>query len=263
MNGALSYNSNSLQTYNPTTKVGIITNSIEHTNLPTKIADIFTKADANGSVIPAINYPSKAVTIAGVIAGSTQADLDDRIDTFKGYFNGKDKNLDITYGSGTRRYIATVNTISVQRQQNTLWAAFTIEFVCTSPFGIDTSATVITNQTDYTSASLTVTPTIGGNAPVQYPIITITIDALTGSGDYVQITNNNTDQQMMLWGFSLSAGAVIVIDSYKRTVTINGGEVDYRGTFLEVGPGAQSITYTDGFTTRQVDILMNYYKRWL
>lgn len=263
MNGGLSYNTNNLQTYSPATQTGIITNVIDHANLPEKVMNLFAKADANGSAIPAINYPSKRITISGFIAGSTQADLDNRIDTFKGYFNGKDGNLDITYGPGTRRYIATANTISVQRQQKALWASFSIEFVCTAPFGVDTTATTITNQSNYTSATLTVNPTIAGNAPVQYPVITITIDALTGIGDYVQITNNNTDQQMMLWGFSLSAGAIIVIDSYKRTVTINGGEVDYRGTFLEVGPGAQSITYTDGFDTRQVDILMNYYKRWL
>lgn len=263
MNGDITFNSNDLQTFSPSTNVGIITNVIEHTNIPEKQAELFAKADANSSVIPAINYPSKKITIGGIIKGSSAADLDSRIDTFKGYFNGKDKNLDIAYGSGTRRYIATSNATAITRQQKALYASFTIEFVCTSPFGVDTSATNIANQANYTSATLNITPTIAGNAPVQYPVITLTLDALTGSGDYVQITNNNNDQQMLLYGFSLSAGTVIVIDSYARAVTINGVEVDYRGTFLELEPGAASLTYTDGFTTRQVDILIEYYKRWL
>lgn len=274
MNGDITFNSNDLQTYSPTTNRGIITNLIDHTNIPDKIAELFAKADANASAIPSITYPTKKITISGAIKGAEQVsggvviatdqqDLDNLIDTFKGYFNGKDKNLDIAYGTGTRRYIATANTISVTREQKAPYATFTVEFICTSPFGVDTSATTITNQANYTSATLTVTPTIAGSAPVQYPLITLTIDSLTGTGDYVQITNNNNDQQMLLYGFSLTNGTVIVIDSYLRTVTINGTEVDYLGTFLELEPGANSLTYTDGFTTRQVDILMTYYKRWL
>ena len=144
-----------------------------------------------------------------------------------------------------------------------MWASFTVEFICPQPFGVDTTATTITNSANYTSATLNVTPTIAGSAPVQYPVITITIDALTGTGDYIQITDDNTGQEMLIYGFSLTAGDVLVIDSFTRTVTINDVEIDYRGAFLELEPGAQSITYTDGFTTRTVDILMEYYKRWL
>lgn len=263
MNGDITFNSNNLQTYDPDTKVGIITNLIDHTSIPEKLAELYAKADANGSSLPSINYPSKKISIGGHIVGSSQADLDDRIDTFKGYFNGKEKNLDIAYGSGTRRYVATANTISVIRQQKALWASFTIEFICTQPFGVDTTATVIANQSNYTSASLDMNPTIGGSAPVQYPVISITIDALTGDGDYIQVTNNENGQDMVLYGLGLEAGDVVVIDCFNRTVTVNDELVDYNGVFLELEPGAQSITYLDGFDTRTVDILVNYFRRWL
>lgn len=264
MTGDLSFNSNDLQTFSRSNLVGINTNVIEHTNLPDKIAEIFAKADANSSVIPTINYPSKKVQIGGTIHGSSQADLDDRIDTFKGYFNGKDKNLDITYGSATtRRYIATVNTLSVQRQDNALFATFSIEFICSQPFGLDTSTTSLISSLNYTSGSLTSTPTIGGNAPYQLPVFTITIDALTGAGDYVKISNDNTNQDIMVYGVGLTAGDVIEIDCFNRTVKLNGTDIDYYGIFLELPPGASSITYVDGFTTRTVDIEATYYKRWL
>jgi len=46
-------------------------------------------------------------------------------------------------------------------------------------------------------------------------------------------------------------------------VTINDTRVDYEGTFLEVEPGAAALTYSDGFTTRNVDILVEYTKRYL
>lgn len=264
MNGDLTYNSNDLQTYDPTTNVGILTNVIEHTNLPEKIATLFAKADADGSSIPSINYPSKKVNIAGMIKGSTQADLDSRIDTFKGYFTGKDKNLDITYGSSTRRYIATANTVSVVRQDKAIFATFAIEFICTNPFGLDTSTTNLwTAKSAFSSATFTETPTIGGNAPYQLPVITITINSLTGAGDYVQISNDNNNQELLIYGQGLQAGDVIIIDCAERTVTLNGTEIDYYGTFLELEPGAASITYTDGFTTRSVDVSGVYTKRWL
>jgi len=146
MTGALTFDSNSLQTYSAATHVGIITNGIEHTNLPAKDAALYPLANANQSVIPYVGYPSKAITIKGAIVGSTSADLDSRIDSFKQYFFGKDKNLDIDYSGTTRRYVATVNTIRVQRQQKALWAEFQVEFICTLPFGKNTAATTALNQ---------------------------------------------------------------------------------------------------------------------
>lgn len=264
MNGDLTYNSNDLQTFNRTTKVGINTNVINHTNLPDQIATLYAKADADGSSIPSTNFPSKKITIGGTIHGSTQADLDSRIDTFKGYFNGKDKNLDITYSSGTRRYVATKNAISIEREEKALFATFQIEFICTNPFGLDTSTSNLwTAKTGFTAATFTEAPTVGGNAPFQLPIITITLTAITGAGDYVQISNDNNGQELMVYGQGLANGDVIVIDSVERSVTINGVEVDWYGTFLELAPGANSITYTDGFTTRTVNVSGVYTKRWL
>jgi len=64
MNGDLSYNSNDLQTYDTSTRVGIVTNRIEHTSIPEMVALLYAKADADGSTIPSILYPSKKVVIA-------------------------------------------------------------------------------------------------------------------------------------------------------------------------------------------------------
>lgn len=264
MNGELTFNSNDLQTYDPATDVGIVTNLIEHTDGPDMVMQLFGLADANGSSIPAINYPSKPVALAGAIKGSSQADLDSRIDTFKGYFTGKDKNLDVTYGSGTRRYIATAGVPKIQRKPRSYVALFQVPITCTNPFGLDTTATALfATHNNSTVATFTETPTVGGNAPFQLPIFTITIDALTGAGDYVMISNDNNNQEIMIYGQALEAGDVIVIDCVERTVTLNGAIIDYDGTFLELEPGANSITYTDGFTTRTVDVAASYTKMWL
>lgn len=264
MNGDLTFNSNDLQTFSPATNVGIITNVIDHTDGPSMLMGLYALADADGSSIPAINYPSKPIALAGVIKGSSEADLDSRIDTFKGYFTGKDKNLDIPYGSSTRRYIATAGTPKIQRKSGSFIAMFQIPITCTHPFGLDTTNTDLwATKVGFTSATFTESPTIGGNAPFQLPVITITINSLTGAGDYVQISNDNNNQEMLIYGQNLVASDVVVIDCAQRIVTINGVEVDYYGTFLELEPGSASITYTDGFTTRNVDISGVYAKRWL
>ncbi len=77
------------------------------------------------------------------------------------------------------------------------------------------------------------------------------------------ISNDNNNQEIMIYGIGLVATDVIVIDCAQRIVTLNGTEIDYNGTFLELEPGANSITYTDGFTTRTVDVAASYVKRWL
>lgn len=264
MDGSLTYNSNSLQTYDPTTGVGINTNSIKHTNIPDSVAELYIKANANDSVVPDQEYPSKTITLAGTIHGSTQADLDNRIDTFKGYFAQRNKNLDIAYGGSTRRYtVMKANSVGVERQDKALFATFTIELIC-KPFGYDTAATNLwAAKSGFTSATFTETPTIAGNAPYQLPVFTITINSLTGDGDYLLISNDNNNQEILLYGLGLEAGDVIVIDCVQRIVTVNDVEVDYSGTFLELEPGASSITYTDGFDTRNVDVSGVYTKLWL
>ena len=268
MNGDITFNSNDLQTDN------IITNAIDHTNIPEKVANLYQVANANKSAIPGIDYPSKTITISGVIKGieqvvdgvvtqTAQNNLDTMIDTFKGYLNGKEKNLDINYGGSTRRYIATQNTVSITRSGNKVFAPFKVEFICTQPFGIDTTATVITNTVGHTSATLNMTPTIAGTAPYQLPVFTITLTALTGTGDYIMLSNSNNGQEMLIYGYGLKNGDVLVIDCVNRIVTLNGVLIDYNGVFLELEPGANALTYTDGFTTRTVTIYGEYYKRYL
>jgi phage-related protein len=264
MDSGLTYNSNDLQTFDPATRVGINTNIISHTDMPDSVAELYIKANASDSDVPDQEYPAKTIKLGGTIHGSTEADLDSRIDTFKGYFAVRKQNLDINYGSSVRRYtMLKANSLSVVRTDKSLYATFTIDLIC-KPFGIDTTATDLwTPKTAFSSATFTETPTIEGSAPYQLPVITITINSLTGTGDYVQISNNNNGQELLLYGYSLEAGDVIVIDSVNRVITINDLEVPGYGTFLELTPGANSITYTDGFTTRSVDVEAEYNKRWL
>jgi len=264
MDGSVTYNTNSLQTFDPLTRVGINTNQILHTDIPDSIAQMYIIANSNDSVVPDEEFPSKVISLRGTIHGSTQANLDDRIDIFKGYFATRNVNLDISYGSGTRRYTAMKsNSVGIERQDRALFAKYSVELLC-KPFGFNTTASNLwTAKTGFTAATFSETPTITGNAPIQLPVFTITINAFTGTADYVQISNDENNQEILLFGLGLIATDIIVIDSNLRTVTVNGLEVDYIGTFITLEPGAASITYTDGFATRNVDVAGQYTPRWL
>lgn len=239
----LSYDSNSLQTAN------ILTNSIDHFSLPTKTLNLYALAQANRSAIPYISYPSKTITVTGVIVDTTIAGLDARLDTFRSYFVGQDKNLDIDYNGSTRRYIATVNTLTIDRPGGLLYANFSIEFICVIPFGTDTSQTTILNPTGRTLAAYTDSYTFAGTAPYQKPIFTITFTAISGGTTKTVTVGNASNGQSISVTRTWTAGDVLVVDTTLKTVTVNGVAVDFTGAFPEFPPGAQSITYNDNFTT--------------
>lgn len=262
MNGTASYNANSLNTYSVATRQGLFVSDIDHTSLPDKVMPIYPLAAADGNVASKANYPQKVITIKGGIAGNSQNDLDARIDSFKALFNVDGGNLDIEWEGSTRRYQAVIQGLPIVRRQKPTFATFTITFVC-QPFGSEISPTSLFSELNHTTSGYTATPTVAGTAPTQLPIITITLDALTGAGDFIQLTNNNNGQTMLIYGLGLQTGDVIVIDSSTKIVTINGVQVDVYGTFITFEPGSNSISYEDGFTTRTVDIVASYYKRYL
>lgn len=172
---AIAFDGNNLQTTVYTTS------DIDHENLPNKNANTYALAHANKSVLPFVNYPSRSITIKGNIKGTSIADCDAKMDAFKAYFNKKDANLDIGYNGGTRRYIATVQGLQVDRPKGLTTADFTVVFICTNPFGQNTSSTSLLTASGNTTQPTNFAPTFQGNAPYQLPVITLTYSAATNS----------------------------------------------------------------------------------
>lgn len=255
---AISFDANNLQTASGAGGLGIATSDIQHESLANKNANIYGLAHANRSSLPFVNYPSRQVTIKGYIKGSSIADTDSKVDAFKAYFNKKEGNLDIGYNSGTRRYIATVQGIDIDPDNGLTVREFTVVFICSIPFGQNTSASTFGTVSGNTAATTNVTGTLAGTAPYQLPVITITVTAVTGGDGYVVLTNHANGQGITLIGNTLVNGDVIVIDVQNRKVTLNGIEIDYLGSFPEVAPGSAQFDYADGFTTRTVTINITY-----
>lgn len=264
MDGTISFDSNSLQTYNYATGVGIITDNIDLDSLPTKNVSLYGQAHSNRSTIPFINYPSKTIPVTGTVRSDTATNLDTLLDTFRSYFVGQDKNLDIAYKGSTRRYIATVNTLNITRSANKKYAKFAIEFICTVPFGQDTSNTTALNQTGRTSNVYSDTYTFLGSAPIQLPVITITLTAVSSTGaQQLSWGNDDNGQGIVITSSTWANGDVVVIDCVNKTVTINGIAVDYTGAFPEFTPASHTFTYSDTFTSRTMTENVVYKKRYL
>lgn len=265
MTGAITFNTNDLQNYSAATRTGIITDKILHNDIPDKDVALMALANANGSVIPQSQYPSKKITISGTIKGSSDIDIDSRIDAFKAYFNGKDKNLDIVYAGTTRRYIATANAVAVERQNTGYFARFNVTFVCTNPFGRATALTTALNAAGRTLAGYTDSHTFVGSAPCLQPIITITLTAVSGGASFISWGNNTNGQGITITDQTWVSGDVLEIDTRTgyKTVKKNGVEIDFLGAFPEFAPGSQSFSYADGFTSRTMTELVQYYPEYL
>lgn len=262
MDGSIAFNANSLQTFDRVARVGIITDHIDNESSPDKDLTIYGIAHSNQSTIPNENSPSKTITITGTIVSDTPNNLSTLLNTFRGYFNGKDKNLDIGYGGIVRRYIATAKPPQITRSENKKYATFTIVFICTIPFGTDTTATVALNGTARTSATYTDTYTWLGSAPLQLPIVTITLTAVSATGPQQMFWgNSDTGQSLTITRSGWANGDVVVFDCVNKQITVNGVPFDFTGAFPEFTPGSHPMVYGDSFTSRTMTENVSYYVR--
>ncbi len=254
----ITFNGNDLQTDN------IITANIRHYQFPTYDTAVQALAHANKSKMLYAGFPSKIIVVSGKIFDTTVSALDTRLDTFKGYLTGFDKNLDIDYAGTTRRYIASVRNVNINRPFGLTYADFEIEFIALNPFGMETSTTSAKTATARTSDTYTDNYTFLGSAPWQYPIVTIEFTNLTGgTAKTVSFGNNNNGQTINITR-NWAVLDTLVIDSAEQLVTVNDIEVDFTGAFPEFESGVSSaMYYGDNLTTREFNYDVDYYKRYL
>lgn len=267
MTGGLTYNSNSLQTYNRVTQTGIITDDIDLDSIASRDLTVYPLAHANASAIPFGNYPNKVIPVTGTIKATSSNALDALLITFKSYFIGTNKNLDIPYNGSTIRFIATHNGVSIKRSKDKTYATFSINFLCSLPFGTDTANTTALNAVGRTGAVYSDQHTFLGSAPQQLPVITITLTAVSSTGSQQLFWgNNDTGQGIVITRTNWTAGDVVVIDLSDPTnqkVTVNGVPVDFGGAFPEFSPGLHTMTYTDSFTSRTATHNVVYKARYM
>lgn len=156
-------------------------------------------AREDGDVFISERYGPKRIALSGVIVGTSEADLESKIDTFKELFSRTQKNLDISWNGGTRRYVATCTRHNFDRDYyHTNMVPWTADFIVPSGVGTDTTTTTALNE----RALTTTTPAtdsftlVGSKAPK--PLITIKGNSATSSIRGIEYKNTDTGEKLVV-----------------------------------------------------------------
>ena len=233
---------------------------LNHETSPTPEIDLQKIARSNESTLLRKGFRTKTIQASVVVIDTTVAALDSRLDTFKKTIEGADKNLDIDFASGTRRYVCTGYVQSVDRKPR--MATITLKFDCYKSTGEDTTATVTTKSSKTTSPYAD-TLAVGGSAPAQ-PIITITLNSFVGASTrWIKLKNVDTGDAVLVSAADWLASDVVIINCETMIVTKNGTPVAYIGFVPTFPPGTVNWEYSDSFTSRNVNISFSAKNRWL
>ena len=250
----------------------ITTSSIQHENLAQKRLNIQKFADLEGGRMIKPEFDIKTKTIGGMIQGTSQSDLENNIDTFKKNLNYSEKNLDIEYGNGTRRYICTCSKISFDRKYYTIDAIdFELEFtVSDPPLGISLDTSTLESLGNTFSSATTATgeidgfPVYGGTFRPN-PIIKITFNSCNGI-KFVRFLNtdeNNVTTGTYIESYKWQDGDILIIDTKQGTVEVNGEVVDFFMGFPRFTLTNNEYTLFIAGKSYNVDLKIIYYSLWL
>jgi hypothetical protein len=220
-------------------------------------------AREDGEVIVAERYGRKIIRLQGVIRGSSQADLESKIDTFTELFSRPEKNLDIDWNGATRRFVATCVRHDFDRDHYHLSAVpWTAEFVV--PLGESQDTTSVT-PADATGELVTYDGganlgdtdfTLAGSKPPR-PIISIAdFDAGTSVKGF-EYKNVDTGERLIVtypgdWGNDRT----ILINCDAKTVTgtvVDGvlKALNFFGVFPRFKIGVNNVRITPGGIVNQ------------
>lgn len=225
---------------------------IKHETSPERMINSLKLARQDGEVIVDDTMAVKYIDIAGVLIGSSQSDLETKIDAFKELIARKDKNLDISWAGGTRRYVCrSINHEFNRDFFHILHVPYSIRFFVPTGSGKDTSSTNILNKTGATAITATTSTaavTFAGSYKPK-PIHRITINT-RGNADVIRVENTDTGDYMDVDlleadGTGFNNGDYFEIDEENQTVKKNGTtSLNYRGKFPSVIVGVNNLKVT-------------------
>jgi hypothetical protein len=214
---------------------------IKHESAPERFLNLLDLPRENGAVLVNDRYGRKTIPVQGYLIGTSEADLESKIDIFKELFSRRNKNLDISWNGGTRRYVATCIRHEFNRDHfNIGHVPWTAEFVVPSGVGENTTETSLIALEDF-SNTWTDVWTFDGSAPPK-PRITIAPQGTSATCLGIAIKNLDNGQRMVIPVLGgLSSGANIELDCRLKTVKVSSVVVPYYGQFPEFIVGANNV----------------------
>lgn len=127
---------------------------VKHESVAERIISSVDLAREDGQVLITQKYGVKKIYLTGHLTATTAALLEAAIDTFTELFSRPQKNLDVDWSTGTRRYVASCIKHEFDRDHfNLLFVPWTAEFVVLSGEGKDTAETTVVDDTVLTTTS--------------------------------------------------------------------------------------------------------------
>lgn len=226
-----------------------IPRTVSQESAPPRLLNLIKLARQDGSIVIDDTFGEKYIEIPGILKGTSVADLEQKIDAFKELISRKDKNLDIDFAGGTRRYICRSVSHEFNRDFfHLLYVPYTVKFFVIGSLGMDTAETHFITQSGITATTTTKTYTFAGSYPPK-PRHVIGINT-RGNADVIRIENTATgafidvdldDPSLGIFQITVDEDKQTVLDTYTGNLT----PLNYRGRFPSVFLGSvQSLKLT-------------------
>ncbi|MFA6048283.1 MAG: hypothetical protein WC737_05760 [Parcubacteria group bacterium] len=216
----------------------------KHETVAERLINSLKLARQDGEIIIDDTYSVKYIDIEGILVGSSQSDLETKIDAFKELISRKDKNLDISWAGGTRRYVCRAVAHEFDRDHyHLMHVPYKVRFFVPLGYGKNTSETTSLNKSGITATTDTEAITFEGSyQPKPRHKVTITT---RGNADVIRIENTDTGDYIDVDLDGFSDTDYLEIDEENQTVKKNGTtNLDYRGKFPSVIIGANNLKLT-------------------
>lgn len=238
----------------------IVSQEFDHESINGKDSNYQRLGARDGAKLTNVTFDVKDITIKGIIKGDDINDLESRIDTLKALLNQREKNLDIQYASGTRRYNSSMIKLEVDRKHfHVTHAPFEAVFRCANP---PHGTSLDTSTAEYNSVTLNSTGTYSGSVTFTgsyrpFPIIRCNINTANNLRG-ITFRNVQTDSEITVTE-DFNNGDVLLIDTQDSVITLNGvALVDYQGVFPDFVQGGNDFRVHFDGNYFSVDVKLIY-----
>lgn len=216
---------------------------VKHESATERELSFLSLARDDGSVLINDRRGMKTIQLQGILTATTQALLEVAIDSFKELFSRQQKNLDLSWGGSTRRYVATCKSHDFNRDHFHLkFVPWTAEFVVFSGVGKDTTITAEKNAVSVNANPYAWKSTFAGTARPK-PLITLLFGAGHTAPRGIELKNTDNDQRIVYNKQSgvLVNGDSIIFDLEEKKLTRGGTEEGFYGLFPEMIVGENNL----------------------
>lgn len=219
---------------------------VKHESATDRELNVFNLARDDGAILINDRRGTKKIVLQGILTATSETALETAIDSFKELFSRPQKNLDISWAGGIRRYVATCSQHNFDRDYfHLLFVPWTAEFIVLSGVGEATTEDTIVNADTFNTNYKTKTITLGGSAEPKIRF-SIAVNSPNNTIKGVELQNTISGERIIVPSSTSLRGKVVEIDTRLKTTKIDDNIVPYYGVFPRFSIGNNNIKITCG-----------------